>query len=613
MDKGEKVLSKAQQMHYKETEPELTVKKLRKILNDEGIEVEESWMDKSSVDTFSLRLVIKGTQIGTNGKGVTREFACASAYGEFFERFQNKALGSFYFLEEEEFYITKDEKIQTAKELVENETSFMKYYFKELFMDEASTEDKIKHLNSVEIRDKMEYGLNEAYITLPFFNVNKKKVEYLSPSIYRPWYSSNGMCAGNSKEEALIQGLAEIVERLVQKKLFLEKPRLPDIPEWYIEKFPDIYERFLMMKEIEGYDFYFKDCSLGGQYPVAALVCIEKDTGRYGMKLGCHPDYGIAMERTITEITQGQDITDFCDKSKLDFNNIQVENERNIINSFKAGLAQYPYQLLGVNPVYDFVEMPDVSGNSNREILNDFLDDFIEKGYEVYIRDESLLDVPSFHIIIPGISELISPNLNMIKAFNTKLYLKPYIEHPKRMKKEICKYVVSSLSYFKGMLLEDSMASFYSDGFDCSVIPAENIDASADYMLAVCYGWLCSYKKAADAVNKVLRKAELYHVSEQEVAYYRALHHYFTAMYYLSSHIQVMEYLKIYFSSEICDKIDYLFCKPDQTVIKQYLSVDEMPRRYYVKEDNNIKNAYKLYQKICNLTVKQEEIGNLIK
>lgn len=141
------------------------------------------------------------------------------------------------------------------------------------------------------------------------------------------------------------------------------------------------------------------------------------------------------------------------------------------------------------------------------------------------------------------------------------------------MKKEICKYVVSSLSYFKGMLLEDSVASFYSDKYNSSVIPAENMDASADYMLAVCYGWLCSYKKAAEAVNKVLRKAELYHVSEQEAAYYRALHHYFTF---------------------------------------KYLSVDEMPRRYYVKEDNNIKNAYKLYQKICNLTVKQEEIGNLI-
>ena len=51
--------------------------------------MKEIWSEKSTVDTYSLRLVIEGTDIGTNGKGISKELATASAYAEFFERFQN--------------------------------------------------------------------------------------------------------------------------------------------------------------------------------------------------------------------------------------------------------------------------------------------------------------------------------------------------------------------------------------------------------------------------------------------------------------------------------------------------------------------------------------------
>ena len=82
-------MSNLQKRRYKEVTPAETVKKLKKLLDELGIEVEEKWSDKSSVDTYSLRITIKGTDIGQNGKGMTKEFAMASAYAEFFERFQN--------------------------------------------------------------------------------------------------------------------------------------------------------------------------------------------------------------------------------------------------------------------------------------------------------------------------------------------------------------------------------------------------------------------------------------------------------------------------------------------------------------------------------------------
>lgn len=43
------------------------------------------------------------------------------------------------------------------------------------------------------------------------------------------------MSAGNTIEEAVVQGLSEIIERYIQRRLFIEKPVLPTIPDDYIK------------------------------------------------------------------------------------------------------------------------------------------------------------------------------------------------------------------------------------------------------------------------------------------------------------------------------------------------------------------------------------------
>lgn len=49
-------------------------------------------------------------EIGTNGKGVTKEYALASAYAEFMERLQSNFLLKSSFLNKEDMLIYKDEK-----------------------------------------------------------------------------------------------------------------------------------------------------------------------------------------------------------------------------------------------------------------------------------------------------------------------------------------------------------------------------------------------------------------------------------------------------------------------------------------------------------------------
>ena len=126
-------MSELQNRRYKEVEPIETVNKLKGLLERLGIEVEEKWSNKSSVGTYSLRICIKGTDIGQNGKGMTKEFAMASGYAEFFERLQN---GMFRFRMEKPtkelpFSNAPDEKHLTVEEAMQGNNSFFEYILQE--------------------------------------------------------------------------------------------------------------------------------------------------------------------------------------------------------------------------------------------------------------------------------------------------------------------------------------------------------------------------------------------------------------------------------------------------------------------------------------------------
>ena len=155
----------------------------------------------------------------------------------------------------------------------------------------------------------------DGYLCLPFYNIKTGKINYLPQTLYHKYYGSNGMSAGNTPEEAIVQGLSEIFERVVQKRSFKEKTCFPDVPESYMKKYPEIYIMFNKLKSLDGYEVMMKDCSYGGKYPVAALIMLQKNSGRYGLKMGCHPDFGIAMERTFTEAAQGNDILEYVNRS----------------------------------------------------------------------------------------------------------------------------------------------------------------------------------------------------------------------------------------------------------------------------------------------------------
>ncbi|MBE6813203.1 MAG: hypothetical protein E7523_10045 [Ruminococcaceae bacterium] len=222
--------------------------------------------------------------------------------------------------------------------------------------------------------------------------------------------------------KALVQGLSEIYERVAQRTIFINQEAVPDVPENYIEKYERIYQLYKKLKSNKEIHCFVKDCSFGGKYPVVALIVVEKDTGCFGVKFGCHPDFGVALERCFTEAAQGRKINEFTKTSILDFQNNGVATENNICNAFKIAQGQYPFQLFSKKSTYDFTPYEEIIGSSNKILLKEWIDRIIKSGYDVLIRDVSYLDFPSFHIIIPGLSELQKVDDQCFRAYNTRLF-----------------------------------------------------------------------------------------------------------------------------------------------------------------------------------------------
>ncbi|MBU3134520.1 YcaO-like family protein [Clostridium gasigenes] len=563
-------MSLQQKMHFKETNPIETVNRLKSILDKYNIETEENWIDESSVGTYSIRLTFKGTEIGANGKGVSREYASASAYAELFERYQNNLLASASVWQlNSSCKINNDEKYMTSKEIAELDNEFTKFYFSERGLLEASIDEKAKAFYNIQKTDFIATGKDDLYNVTPFYSVKTKKVEYLPKNTYKMYYGSNGMCAGNSPEEALVQGLAEIIERVVQAKMFLEKPSFPDIPEEYIKKFPYIYEMLKKLRTNKGYVYIMKDCSMGGKYPVAALIILEKNTGNYGIKVGCHPDFGVAMERAFTEAAQGQDILAYASRSKVDFDNINVLDRFNIYNSFKIGMGQYPYQIFDKNPTYPFVEMKDVSQKNNRELLSEWVKELLNDGYDILIKDVSHLGFPSYHIIIPGLSEMINLDDSRFRTYNTRVFVSSLLSDPRKINKSNTKYIIGTMDFFQGSLMEQTMKSYYPM-YELLEFPGDEIGCGCLYLSTMCHILDGDYDGASKKMKIINGFASRYKLDKNKKSIYNGMDYYLSGMAVIKNHEKTMEYMELLFDEDICKEINNLFKETGQVIVKQY-------------------------------------------
>jgi len=118
-------------------------------------------------------------------------------------------------------------------------------------------------------------------------------------------FNSNGNAAGNSLEEAVLQGFLEVVERdAVALWWYNRIPR----PEIDIRCFSDPYFDAVRKHYAGlGWKHWILDLTHDFGIPVAASLALNQDTSGYIIGFGCHPDPHLAVQRATTEMNQVYD------------------------------------------------------------------------------------------------------------------------------------------------------------------------------------------------------------------------------------------------------------------------------------------------------------------
>lgn len=395
---------------YKDREPLETVKIISNFFRQNQFETREVIVQQSSVFTWWCRIELWSEKIkllGANGKGTTKEYALASGYSELYERFcggyasyadpfiaykcnlknynNNK-----WFLHPEEKEISFNEVRNSCKK------------FQDFFTTFSDCNNYILKFHN------LQYNKNEfqnTIITVPFKNFNNNSIKYFEPILVHDICGSDGLAAGNTLNEALVQGLSECYEHYCIDNIYnnlINRYYQIDLSNVKLPVYLNNIKR-----HIEENNFlYLYDLSYNLQVPVIMGVLINKQTHGWVINLGCHPILNIAIERVFTELYQGiSDEQNFCRR----IFNIPFKNNNENIEDYGHGTEDrlsYPEQII-TNPIVInhfnnniFLD----NATDNKELIEYLKQINILNNFNVYYYDYSLSkDIFAIQVFIDNI------------------------------------------------------------------------------------------------------------------------------------------------------------------------------------------------------------------
>lgn len=399
---------------YKAVPPKETIHRIKRILEYNGIDTKCITFGKEEI-CRSARVVLAANNlltlnIGTNGKGIDENYASASAYAELMERLQNKML----------VFTTK-----YASPLFRKNNPALADNFPGLLSFRYFPDEEYRRIDEYELCRLgcrflpgnilfKDCSNNQYYDMpfLPFYNFNRDEIEYIPYDLIRFAAGSTGLCAGNTPEEAILQGINEIFERYVLQQIYIRHPRFPKID---ISLFKDtaIWEILMRLKESTNWKFEIMDCSLEGMFPVIGLYISDPTDNSYTFRLGADNNPVIALSRCLTEIFQGTDInkSSFIPISGMNSNWFASnEYRKNLIN----GRGQFPKEVFLSENTTDLSKWHK-QYSSIEENFKSTVHWLLINGYTLYVRDNSFLSFPAYHVYIPGLSD-VNHNLYNIRA-----------------------------------------------------------------------------------------------------------------------------------------------------------------------------------------------------
>lgn len=382
-------------------------------LTDLGFDIEEaSWLNPVP-NVWSVHIRDKECpQCFSNGKGASKKAALASALGEYFERLStNYFFADFYLgkgIAESKFVHYPSEKWFKITDENQLPVGILDPYLLNYY-------DPNQELTPSLLVDLQASDPERGIVAMPYIRQSDQQTVYIPQAIIANLYVSNGMSAGNTANEARVQGLSEVFERYVKNKIIAEAISLPQIPEQVLAQYPSIQASIAKLEE-EGFPIYAFDASLGGKYPVICVVLLNPKNGTCFASFGAHPNFQVALERTVTELLQGRSLNDLDVFAPPSFDNEEFSEQANLETHFIDSSGLISWDLFKQEADYPFVHW-DFSGSSTEQEFNHLIQLFAREQKEVYIMDYQHLGVYACRIIVPAMSD-IYPVDDLIYANN---------------------------------------------------------------------------------------------------------------------------------------------------------------------------------------------------
>ncbi|MBW1650723.1 MAG: YcaO-like family protein [Deltaproteobacteria bacterium] len=304
------------------------------------------------------------------GKGATPEQAETSAIMELIERYS-----LFYFKNNKSNFIFKK-----YKDITEPRISF------DMIADSV-TDDRADIEISKEIFENLPFKWTKAY------NITTDQ-EILIPF---DWFFAinafNGASAGNCAEEALIQGISEIIERHTSALVSSNKIKVPAInPDTSTDT--KVCEMLAKYKKA-GVKLHISDFTLNTGIPTVGIAAWDPSTFPQKSEIvwtaGTAPSPEKALSRALTEVAQ-------------------LAGDFNTGSNYLASGLPKPGDLTEIDYIIkagelkSIKQLPDISDNNMKTEIKNLIAALSNKGFNPIAVNTThpLLKVPAFYTIIPG-------------------------------------------------------------------------------------------------------------------------------------------------------------------------------------------------------------------
>jgi ribosomal protein S12 methylthiotransferase accessory factor len=354
------------------------------------------------------RVWIDSIRIVCVGKGITPELAEASAYAELAERL---SAGLFYPVFEEQVRFN-------APALYNEETiRFLNYEWMRGYVhahqhdleNPLRIEDLLaneSHLTDKDIEDIKNSRMARHWVD--GFSIIREETVKVPVNFLAYIHGSNGMAAGNTVEEAIIQASCEIFERHAQIQIVKPEKIVPSIDLDSVDN--ALIKDMIRFYQGKNVDVIIKDLSLDGLLPAAGVLFINNnllpDRLEYRILIpGVSFNRDEGLTRCFTESMQGRE-TLFACRPQLDRPVVHRSQVRDYYMLMKCGICLKDTSFLeqGEIRTYKHTEFKDVLGEIEeiKRICKLFNTDCI-----ILDHTHPILDFPVVRVIIPRVSDFL--------------------------------------------------------------------------------------------------------------------------------------------------------------------------------------------------------------